>query len=339
MTTIPLPSNEVQIWHTAMGRPYIWDHKSKTAKWLPACNTEEDSHVGELEDDVCAVSPPPVMSSSRNYSKYIDDDAVEAASKLRERLLPKERGELGQRLEFAVRGKKSLRKRVKGSDWWLSRKVGSFFEIMDLLDWGADPKYNSKDGESDILNLEIYNAGRYEVVELLLEYGATPHGRALCSATGTGHTDNVELLLDWGASINAVDNNGWTALVCAAGHGQVDVVKLLLERGAIVYEGDMSSLARVWWRQWKYNIHEETRYEIGALLGTHYEQQQVELADIFDDKDGGTASGYAVWLRGTVMQLRRHGRRSCTGGEPQESFCTGQVPATSLLHALLELCF
>jgi ankyrin repeat protein len=42
----------------------------------------------------------------------------------------------------------------------------------------------------------------------------------------------VGALLTNGAHINAVDNNGWSALMFAAAGGEADVVRILMSRGA-----------------------------------------------------------------------------------------------------------
>ena len=278
MTTSGLPGNEVEIRHTPEGRAYLVDRGSLHLKWLPQSEMGGREQGEREENEAVSWRTPSTPLSTESYSpSRIDERAIEAAADLRERLTPRERIELGQKLEIAVRGKKSLTKRLKGSDSWFSNEVGSFLEIMALLNMGADPAHTSKDGESDILDIEIYNAGRLNVIELLLRYGAMPHDRALCSAAISGRSENVELLLGYGASVNARDEKGWTALVCAAGHGWPDVVETLLIHGAEVDGGDLGSLVRSWWGRMRFDVSQSTRYEIGALLTRYYEQQQATL--------------------------------------------------------------
>src|SRR3990167_8118356 len=50
------------------------------------------------------------------------------------------------------------------------------------------------------------------------------------AAAEHGHTDIVKLLLDRGADIGAVNVNLNTALICAAANGHTDTVRLLLDR-------------------------------------------------------------------------------------------------------------
>ena len=60
------------------------------------------------------------------------------------------------------------------------------------------------------------------------EFQLTPMHRAAWN----GNKNVMQLLLDRGAELNAVDQDGWTPLHGATLHGHKDVVQLLLERGA-----------------------------------------------------------------------------------------------------------
>ena len=63
----------------------------------------------------------------------------------------------------------------------------------------------------------------------------TPQGeldKALCDACYDGNMEEVERLLEKGASAKASHDGGWTALHSAAGHGNLEMVSLLVEDGA-----------------------------------------------------------------------------------------------------------
>jgi uncharacterized protein len=72
-----------------------------------------------------------------------------------------------------------------------------------------------------------------------LDEGADPnanrgtyHGPLLTLAAVRGYLTMVEILLDFGADIEATDDLGQTPLICAARSGRTEVVSLLLDRGA-----------------------------------------------------------------------------------------------------------
>ncbi len=56
----------------------------------------------------------------------------------------------------------------------------------------------------------------------------------LITAAARGRTEEVKVLLEKGADINATDSLRWTPLMTAAFNGKIDTVKFLLERGADV---------------------------------------------------------------------------------------------------------
>ena len=71
--------------------------------------------------------------------------------------------------------------------------------------------------------------GRKDVVEYLLQFGASVHARddggliPLHNACSFGHADVVQLLLKHGADANARDNWNYTPLHEAAIKGKIDV--------------------------------------------------------------------------------------------------------------------
>ena len=79
--------------------------------------------------------------------------------------------------------------------------------------------------------------GRIDVVKMLVEeFGAnvegTESGRPLIEATIRGSIGMVSFLLAYGASVDAVDRRGHTALWWSANRGHADVVRVLLAAGA-----------------------------------------------------------------------------------------------------------
>lgn len=90
--------------------------------------------------------------------------------------------------------------------------------------------------------LEATRNGSYNIIKKLLDAGADSNAKAkasdgntwpiLASASAGGYTDVVELLLNRGAEINAVCEEGLTALARAIQSNHIDVTKLLLDRKA-----------------------------------------------------------------------------------------------------------
>ncbi|KAF9601038.1 hypothetical protein IFM89_015023 [Coptis chinensis] len=63
-------------------------------------------------------------------------------------------------------------------------------------------------------------------------------GDKLCKATHKGEERAINWLLDNGASINGVDQHGWTALHRAAFKGQLNAVRAILEKGVNIEARD-----------------------------------------------------------------------------------------------------
>jgi uncharacterized protein len=82
--------------------------------------------------------------------------------------------------------------------------------------------------------------GQVEVVEYLIKSGAKVnipssnpmHVQPLHSAVAAHHMQISEMLLEAGANVNAVQQDGYTPLHVAAANGQIEMVQLLLCFGA-----------------------------------------------------------------------------------------------------------
>lgn len=120
--------------------------------------------------------------------------------------------------------------------------IGDLERLRALLD--EDPSLAnawSDDGFTPLHYAAFF--GQPEAAKLLIERGADLEARStnrefaldaapLHSAVAARERGTIEVLLDAGADVNAVQHGGFTPLLEAAQTGQADVVELLLERGA-----------------------------------------------------------------------------------------------------------
>lgn len=92
-------------------------------------------------------------------------------------------------------------------------------------------------GQPEVAACRAAEAGRTDVLELLLEGGVQPNAAVagttlLCAAVQNGQRATVELLLRAGADANLADSEGTPPLVHAVLADSVPVVHLLLKAGA-----------------------------------------------------------------------------------------------------------
>jgi uncharacterized protein len=120
--------------------------------------------------------------------------------------------------------------------------IGELERLRVLLD--EDPSLAnawSDDGFTPLHYAAFF--GQPEAAKLLIERGADLEARStnrefaldaapLHSAVAAHERAAIEVLLDAGADVNAVQHGGFTPLLEAAQSGQAEVVELLLERGA-----------------------------------------------------------------------------------------------------------
>ena len=129
-----------------------------------------------------------------------------------------------------------------------SRSWNLFKYLSILLENGADPNIQEKNGWTALMNASIYSNkdSTEETVRILLENGANPNIQnndgwaALMFASAYSKTDSTEetvrILLEKGANPNIQSINGWTALMLASRHSKTEsseeTVRILLEYGA-----------------------------------------------------------------------------------------------------------
>ena len=116
----------------------------------------------------------------------------------------------------------------QGGDWGVVREllVGPSVVYINQVE---------HDGTSAIYFASVAGS---QYLKFMLEHGGDPNVQAqdaripLHHASGMGLVDNVELLLRYGADVDATDQRGWTALHCAAVTEQIHVMEQLLGAGA-----------------------------------------------------------------------------------------------------------
>ena len=109
-------------------------------------------------------------------------------------------------------------------------------EVKSILEAGTLPDATAEDSGESALAIAA-SIGSAEIVQMLLDEGADPNYLGtilwpLTAAAGAGHIDVVEQLLLADADVEAVDEDGVTALGSAAAGGHLGVVEMLLEAGA-----------------------------------------------------------------------------------------------------------
>ena len=117
----------------------------------------------------------------------------------------------------------------------LAAARGDIIMIDLLLDAGADINIRDIDG-NPVLVSSIVNA-QYKVAEHLVQKGASinvkgPRWAAIHLAALYGRTDFCKFLLDFGASVDQLGEDSYTALMLACQDEHVETVRLLLEYGA-----------------------------------------------------------------------------------------------------------
>lgn len=175
------------------------------------------------------------VETNKEHGK-VEYALVEEAVAKWEKLSPSKKLKLHKHFEVLIKGKREF---LQSKDFWLSVSVGSFEDIKKALDNGARPNaYWGCDPNGfplDPLVTEMRNAKRGPVIGLLLRRGARADNLdKILIAASSDHHVVVELLLDYGADVEARDRPNNSPLSYAAENGSCRMVKLLLGRGADV---------------------------------------------------------------------------------------------------------
>ncbi len=107
-----------------------------------------------------------------------------------------------------------------------------------------------------------------KVIELL-DKGAKINewnfGTPLIMAASSGQLEIARLLIERGADLNMIGQNGWTALGCAAAEGHSDIVDLLISKGADV---DQAIQGMKTWAEWSRSLgtNLDQKLSQGAML-------------------------------------------------------------------------
>lgn len=116
---------------------------------------------------------------------------------------------------------------------------GDVVRVQQLLEKGADANACEDTWGWTPLHNAV-QAGRVDIVNLLLSHGADPHRRKKNGATPfiiagiQGDVKLLEILLSCGADVNECDENGFTAFMEAAERGNAEALRFLFAKGANV---------------------------------------------------------------------------------------------------------
>lgn len=115
-------------------------------------------------------------------------------------------------------------------------------KLKEILRQGASPDAFDQETGENALAIAAF-LGDEELVQILLDNDADPNflettAWPLSNAAGQGHVRVVEMLLDAGAEVDSLDEDGGTALMDASAGGYEAIVRLLIEHGADVRRKD-----------------------------------------------------------------------------------------------------
>jgi len=172
--------------------------------------------------------------------------------------------------------------------------LGDVEQIREMLEKGQNPNQSER---STPLRQAVFS-GNYEMVKLLLDYGAEPSDLSLYYACGKGNIDIARLLLEYGADTEqkfqsdySDYENGNTALWEAASttlhqDGALPLVKLLLENGAnpnAVNDDGETPLWEVVYNDCVYTTSEYKYIDVDIAMAKLLSEYGADLNHVSDD--------------------------------------------------------
>ena len=159
--------------------------------------------------------------------------------------------------------------------------------VKALLDAGASVDMAEDEGNTA---LDMAQYGRYAVIVDILE--AT---EGLLNAATFGNSTLAKMYIDKGASLNATDTDGQTALMQASRFGHDDIVAALLEAGANVNRRDKEGHTALWWarRLGKVDVVEKLLAVDGIVV------DPVDKAHAVANADRARQGRIRKWMPGT----------------------------------------
>lgn len=136
-----------------------------------------------------------------------------------------------------MRNKNDNRKRSQVKQFFDAVNRRSEKEVTELLSQGVSPDATDYYGNFPLMLVTASSHG-FSLGSLLIEAGASVNATnvfgetALFNASRAGNSCAVRLLLKHGADPNAASKSGFTALMAATANGHARIVQILLMHGA-----------------------------------------------------------------------------------------------------------
>lgn len=124
---------------------------------------------------------------------------------------------------------------------FLASKNGMLGVVKFLLELDAEPEVGSNEGDGMTPLMVACDKNHAEIAEILLNYGANVEAIFMNGATPlyiTCHLGNekiTELLLQRGANPNVIDKQGTSVVHLACRKGNVNILQLLLQHGVSMF--------------------------------------------------------------------------------------------------------